>query len=217
MECCSHCGNGASLSPVFRRGDPTLPNNCCPISLASCFFKVLDHLVHSRIAPPYHSPIGVPRRIGVPMSLSSSLVSMLSAPSSSHTFLAFIDIQIAFDTSWVEGTLARLFDAGVRGRMTSCAISCVARSGQVRCGSSPSLQTLVGLWHCSRASPLNRLLEHVRTRNRTAHQGATCRTVRRLQKQWREDSPLQCQSPPKVQRVTNHNELVTACHARNCT
>ena len=49
--------------------------------------------------------------------LLGSLVSVLSSRSSSHTFVAFIDIQKAFDTSWVEGTLVRPFDAGVSGCM----------------------------------------------------------------------------------------------------
>ena len=51
--------------------------------------------------------------------LVGSLVSILSARSSSHTFVALIDIQKALDTSRVEGTLVRFFDAGVRGRMWS--------------------------------------------------------------------------------------------------
>ena len=34
-----------------------------------------------------------------------------------RTFVAFVDIHEAFDTSSVEGTLARLFDAGVSGQM----------------------------------------------------------------------------------------------------
>ena len=49
---------------------------------------------------------GAPTLVGL-------LVSVLSSRSSSHTFVAFVDIQKAFDTSWVEGTLVRLFDAGV--------------------------------------------------------------------------------------------------------
>ena len=47
-------------------------------------------------------------------SLVGSLVDLLSSRSSLHTYVAFIDIHKAFDTSWVEGTLVR-FDAGVSG------------------------------------------------------------------------------------------------------
>ena len=37
--------------------------------------------------------------------------------SSSHTFVAFVDIEKAVDTSWVEATLVQLHDVGVRGRL----------------------------------------------------------------------------------------------------
>ena len=38
--------------PLLKRdGDPTFFNSYRPISLASCAFKVLEHLVHARIAP----------------------------------------------------------------------------------------------------------------------------------------------------------------------
>ena len=129
------------IVPVFKRGDPTLPNNYRPISLASCFFKILEHLVHSRIAPHIipqldDSQSGFCWGADV---LVGSLVSILSARSSSHTLVAFIDIQKAFDTSWVEGTLVRLFDAGVRGRMWTFMCNFLhGTQSQVRCGSSLS-------------------------------------------------------------------------------
>ena len=129
------------IVPVFKRGDPTLPNNYRPISLASCFFKVLEHLVHSRIAP--HIVLQLDKsQDGFRWSadvLVGSLVSILSARSSSHTFVVFIDIQKAFDISWVEVTLVRLFDAGVRGRMWSLMCNFLhGTQSQVRCGSSLS-------------------------------------------------------------------------------
>ena len=72
-------------------------------------------------------------------SLVGSLVDLLTSRSSSHTFVAFIDIHKAFDTSWVEGTLVRLFDAGVSGQMWKL-ISQFLRGtqSQVRVGSSLS-------------------------------------------------------------------------------
>ena len=68
-----------------------------------------------------------------------ALLSLFCHPSNFHTFVAFIDIQKAFDTSWVEGTLVRLFDAGV-GRMWN--LLCHVLRGtesQVRLGSSLSV------------------------------------------------------------------------------
>ena len=59
--------------------------------------------------------------------------------SSSHTIVAFIDIHKAFDTSWVEGTLVRLFDAGVSGQMWKLVSQFLhGTQSQVRVGSSLS-------------------------------------------------------------------------------
>ena len=81
------------IVPVFKRGDPTLPNNYRPISLASCFFKVLEHLVHSRIAPisfpNWMSPkdsVGVPMSSSVPWFPCCPLVLPLTHLSLSSTF-----------------------------------------------------------------------------------------------------------------------------------
>ena len=85
----------------FQTSGPLCPpQNVGPISLASCFFKLLEHLVHSGF------------RWGADL-FEGSLVSILSPHSSSHIFVAFIDMQ----TSWVQGTLVRLFGAGVHARM----------------------------------------------------------------------------------------------------
>ena len=127
--------------PVFKRGDPSVPHNYRPISLASCFFKLLERLILSRISPHISPQLDEPQggfRWGADL-LVGSLVSLLSSRPSSHTFVAFIDIRKAFDTSWVEGTLVRLFDAGVQGRMwrLMCHFLRGTRS-QVRLGSSLS-------------------------------------------------------------------------------
>ena len=74
--------------------------------------------------------------------LVGSLVSAFSSRSSSHTFVAFIDVQKAFDTSWVEGTLVRLFDADV----SSCSPSRDSNPKSTLAPLSPPLgPTLVSL------------------------------------------------------------------------
>ena len=35
--------------PCLKQSDPTVTGNFCPISLASCCFEVLEHLIHDRI------------------------------------------------------------------------------------------------------------------------------------------------------------------------
>ena len=36
---------------IFVQVDQSIPGNFRPVSLASCCFKVLEHLIHTRIAP----------------------------------------------------------------------------------------------------------------------------------------------------------------------
>ena len=141
--------------PVFQRGDPSLPTNFRPISLASCCFKIFEHLVHARIGPHISSQLDDCQggfRWGAD-SLVGSLVDLLTSRSSSHTFVAFIDIHNAFDTSWVEGTLVRLFDAGMSGQMWKLA-----------CWFLP-LSSVVRLQNCSRACPFSSLVQSVGERS----------------------------------------------------
>ena len=129
------------IVPVFKRGDPSQATNYRPISLASCCFKVLEHMVLSRIGPHICPQLDESQggfRWGADC-LVGSLVSVLSSRSSSHTFVAFIDIQKAFDTSWVEGTLVRLFDPvslGCMWRLLSHFL--LGTQSQVRSGDSLS-------------------------------------------------------------------------------
>ena len=119
------------IVPVFKTGDHSVPVNYRPISLASCCFKVLQHIVHSRIAPCisqqlHHCQGGF--RWGADM-MAGSLIDVLHMRSVTHTFDAFVDIFKAFDTSWVEVTMVELFSMGVHG---ACGrwlhILCMARS-----------------------------------------------------------------------------------------
>ena len=111
------------------------------ISLASCCFKIFEHLVHARIGPhisPQFDECQGGFRWGADY-LDGSLVDFLTSRSSSHTFVAFVDIHKDFDTSWVEGTLVRLFDVGVSGQMWKLMSQFLrGTQSQVRVGSSLS-------------------------------------------------------------------------------
>ena len=105
--------------PVLKRGDASVPTNYRPISLASCCFKLFEHLILHRIGPHISSQLDQCQggfRWGADV-LVSSFVNVLSSRCSIHTFVAFFDIQKAFDTSWVEGTLVRFHEVGVRDQM----------------------------------------------------------------------------------------------------
>ena len=102
------------IVPVFKTGDHSVLGNYRPISLASCCFKVLEHMVHSRIAPCispqlHHCQGG--SRWGADM-MAGSLIDVLHMRSATHTFVAFVDIFKAFDTCWVEATMVELFSIG---------------------------------------------------------------------------------------------------------
>ena len=122
--------------PHFKQSDPSNPDNFHLVSLASCCLKILEHLIHMRVALFINQQLrpsqggfrwGADARVG-------SLVIVLMCPSA-HTFVAFVDIKNAFDTAWVEATLLRLHDVGVRGllwRLISNLLRCTV--SQVRLG-----------------------------------------------------------------------------------
>ena len=62
---------------------------------------------------------------------------------STHTFVAFVDIEKAFDTSWVEATLVRLYVIGVRGLVWKLLSNFLRHTvSQVRLGNELSDQWL---------------------------------------------------------------------------
>ena len=105
-----HCGS------CLQTWGPILAHQLSPHFSRQLLLRNLRALVHARIGPPHLDECQGGCRWGAD-SLVGSLVDLLTSQSSSHTFVAFIDIHKAFDTSWVEGTLVRLFDAGVSGQM----------------------------------------------------------------------------------------------------
>ena len=120
----------------FKQSDPSNPDNFHLVSLASCCLKILEHLIHMRVALFINQQLrpsqggfrwGADARVG-------SLVTVLMCPSA-HTFETFVDIKNAFDTAWVEARLLRLHDVGVRGllwRLISNLLRCTVF--QVRLG-----------------------------------------------------------------------------------
>ena len=82
--------------PVFKRGDAGLATNYRPISLASCCFKLFEHLVHSRIGPLISSQLDVCQggfRWGADVLVSSSVHFLMfchHADLLSHSLLSWI-------------------------------------------------------------------------------------------------------------------------------
>ena len=126
---------------IKRDGDPTSLDPYRSISFASCAFKVFEHLIYARIAPrilPQLDPSQGGFRWGAD-AMAFSLVDSLRVRRHEHTFVGFIDIKKAFDSSWVEVTLVRLFDFGVTGRLWHLLANFLCGTlSQVRLGGSVS-------------------------------------------------------------------------------
>ena len=115
------------------------------MSLASWCFKVLEHLIHARIAPFINRQLSESQsgfRWGAD-ALVGSLVNLQTMRASTHAFVAFVDIEKAFDTSRVEATLVRLHDIGVRGFVWNLLSNFLRHTtSQVRMGNELSDQWL---------------------------------------------------------------------------
>ena len=128
--------------PLLKRdGDPCSHDSYRPISLASCAFKVFEHLVHARIAPHIFSQLDECQggfRWGADV-MAYSLLDSLRLRRHVQTFVAFVDIRKAFDSCWVEATLVRLHDVGVTGRLWHLISNFLCGTlSQVRVGDSSS-------------------------------------------------------------------------------
>ena len=92
-------------------------DSCHPISLASCAFKVCEHLTSALIAPTFFHNSTLPRAVSAGGPTKWPSVLWMRLRRHEHTFHAFIDTKKAFDSCWVEATLVRLCDFGVSGRL----------------------------------------------------------------------------------------------------
>ena len=102
-----------------RDGDPTSHDSYRPISLASCAFKVFEHMIYARIALHIFAQFDECQggfRWGADV-MTYSPLDTLRLRQHTHTFVAFVDIKKAFDSSLVEATMVRLYDVGISGRM----------------------------------------------------------------------------------------------------
>ena len=81
--------------------------------------------------------------------MAGYLIDVLHMQSATHTFVAFVDIFKAFDTSWVEATMVELFSMEVQGRMWALTAHFVH-----------GVRALAGLRYSSGQSALSVALQH---------------------------------------------------------
>ena len=108
------------LSPVYKRGSPFCPKNYRPISLLSNLFKLFERVLDARIRAVVRlieEQCGFRPLFGSDTQLLR--VSILLQYCKSHgigVWLAFIDLEEAFEKAWRHGILYQLWVAGVRGK-----------------------------------------------------------------------------------------------------
>ena len=126
---------------VFKTGDHSVPGNHRTDLFGVMLLQVLEHMVHSRIAPHISHRFQGGFRWGADM-MAGALMDVLHMRSATHTFIAFVDIFKAFDTSWVEATMVELFSMGVQRRMWTLIAHCVYMARSRRSDVVPICQSL---------------------------------------------------------------------------
>lgn len=113
----------AKVVPIYKSGDKLEVNNYRPISLLSCFSKILEKLIFKRVSSflDKHS-ILVPSQYGFRSDSSTSYAaldilttSFENIKNNEFTGLVFLDLKKAFDTVCHERLLYKLNHNGVRG------------------------------------------------------------------------------------------------------
>lgn len=115
----------ATISPLFKKGDPHLCNNYRPISLLSVVSKVCERIVHSRLykhleryLPPHQS--GFRREDGTELQLARIIHEISASRDSGDAVMAcFFDLSKAFDRVWHDGLIAKLEHCNVAGTVLS--------------------------------------------------------------------------------------------------
>ena len=111
----------ATITALYKKGDPHLPTNYRPISLLSVVSKVLERVVHVRLyeyleehLPPHQS--GFRQNDGTELQLSRLVHDISARRDGGQAVMAcFFDLSKAFDRVWHEGLLAKLQHYGVAG------------------------------------------------------------------------------------------------------
>ena len=107
----------AHIVPVLKKGSRNQPSNYRPISLTSCFARLFERLVLSRIGPLLDEQLD-PCQAGFRSGSDEQVYALqecLRLRGSSKTFCAFIDLKNAFGSCWVNAALWRLRRGGVHG------------------------------------------------------------------------------------------------------
>ena len=159
------CMQSATIVPIFKKKDMTLPENYRPISLLNSIFKVyekilekrLRHLVEERnILPNFQ--MGAIKNSGTTEALFQLLSTIHHNENNDKpVFLTFLDLSKAYDRVWRKGLWTKLWELGIRGGLLRALYSTYTTARfQVKIGDLKSKTTPIenGLRQGSVLSPL---------------------------------------------------------------
>ena len=121
--------------PLHKGGSSTDCNSYRPITLTSCFAKLLERMILNRIQPVIDPMLDASQagyRWGADVQVHT-LLEVLRSRNRTPTLCAFLDIRKAFDVAWRDAALLRLHKAGVVGQMWALIHDMVSnRTAEVR-------------------------------------------------------------------------------------
>ena len=115
----------ATVTPVYKKGNATLCNNYCPISLQSCVGKVFERCIHKHVHEILMlNNIITPSQSGFLSgdSTTSPLLCIYEYLCSNFdkritTQSVYFDISTAFDRVWHRDLILKLESIGIRGKL----------------------------------------------------------------------------------------------------
>lgn len=117
----------ARIIPLLKGGSPSDPTNYRPISLTSVLGKCMTRIVSDRVSEQLEGGDILadnqggfrPLRGCLELVLTVNQIVWLRKVQRLRTYLAFIDVNKAYDTVWRDGLWAKLWDYGFQGRAWS--------------------------------------------------------------------------------------------------
>lgn len=122
------------IVPLYKGGDKpkTSCNSYRPVALLSCFLKVFENVINSRISEfviDRHFPCGQQQGFQKHLGCLTASFNMQetiyhNVEQGSNIYVCFLDISKAFDTVWRHGLLIKLREMGISGKLWSIINDC---------------------------------------------------------------------------------------------
>ena len=154
----------AKIIPVFKKGNRQIPSNYRPISILTCFSKIIEKLIHTRLTKFWtkHNVLtctqyGFQAKLSITHALLDVLTSCYeNIHDNLYTGLIFLDLAKAFDTVCHDILLSKLDYCGIRGTAKDLLQSFLKRKQfvSVKGCKSTIVNNYYGVAQCSILGPL---------------------------------------------------------------